>query len=227
MAMVGFAFNNRLLLGGFAGEPQSTPGSLNPFNDPAGENLTLLLLDAHRMLNFQSAAILQIPAFVKLFRDAFPQEAAQADTANDLTILVNDQNVFRATATFLRTVVTRNTPFDHFLAGDNNALTPAQGRGARLFFTPATGGAGCFTCHSGPMLNKQYNDPGVTGVGTFVEENFFNVGIGDHPIQALNALARGHLDPTKLGKDGYPYHAEDNGRQEITHDPSDAFEFRA
>ena len=226
MGMVGFAFNNRLLFGGFAGEPQSTPGSLNPFNDPAGENLTLLLLDAHRMLNFQSAALLQIPAFVKLFRDAFPQEAAQADAANDLTILVNDQTVFRATATFLRTVVTRNTPFDQFLAGNNNALTPAQVRGAQLFFTPATGGAGCFTCHSGPMLNKQYNDPDVAGIGQFIEQNFFNVGIGDHPIQALNALARGHLDPTRLGADGFPYHAEDNGRQEITHDPADAFRFR-
>jgi Di-haem cytochrome c peroxidase len=228
MAMVGFAFNNRLLFGGFAGEPQSTPGSLNPFNDPAQENLTLLLLDAHRMLNFQSAALRQIPAFVKLFRDAFPEEAA-ADSG-DLTTLISDDTELRAQATFLRTVVTRNTSFDHFLAGDDHAMTPAQQRGARLFFTPAAGGAGgagCFSCHSGPMLNKQPNDPDVTGVGAFVEENFFNIGIGDHPVQALNALARGHLDPTKLGTDGFPYHAEDNGRQEITHDPNDAFKFRA
>jgi hypothetical protein len=182
------------------------------------------------MLNFQSAALLKIPAFVQLFRDAFPEEAAQADAANDLTLLVNDQTEFRATATFLRTVVTRNTPFDKFLAGDNSALTPSQVRGAQLFFTPATngaGGAGCFTCHSGPMLNKQFNDPDVAGIGTFVEENFINVGIGDHPIRALDALARGHIDPTKLGADGFPYHAEDVGREEITHDPADAFRFRA
>ena len=141
---------------------------------------------------------------------------------------MNDQTEFRAQATFLRTVVTRNTPFDKFLAGDDGALTPAQRRGAQLFFTPATGagGAGCFTCHSGPMLNKQSNDPDVAGIGAFVEENFFNVGIGDHPIRALNALARGHLDPTKLGADGFPYHAEDIGRQEVTHDPNDAFRFR-
>lgn len=227
--LIGFAFNNRLLLGGFAGEPQSTPGSLNPFSDPAQENLTLLLLDAHRMLNFQSAELLKIPAFVKLFRDAFPQEAAQADAQNDMTVLVNDQTEFRAQATFLRTAVTRNTQFDRLLSGDERALTPAQQRGARLFFTPATGGAGgagCFSCHSGPMLNKQTNDPDVAGVGTFVEENFFNVGIGDHPVQALNAQARGHLDPSKRGKDGFPYHAEDNGRQEITHDPNDAFKIR-
>ncbi len=228
--LIGFAFNNRLLLGGFAGEPQSSPGSLFSFSDPAQENLTLLLLDAHRMLNFQSAELLKIPAFVKLFRDAFPEEAAQADAKGDLTLLVNDQTEFRAQATFLRTVVTRNTPFDRFLAEDDSALTPAQLRGARLFFTPAAGGAGgagCFGCHSGPMLNKQPNDPDVAGIGTFVEENFFNVGIGDHPVQALNALARGRLDPTKLGNDNFPYHAEDIGRQEITHNPDGAFKFRA
>jgi cytochrome c peroxidase len=226
-ALVGFAFNNRLLLGGFAGEPPSAPNSLNPFNDPAQENLTLLLLDAHRMLNFESAALLKIPAFVKLFRDAFPQEAAAADSSGDLTMLVNDQTVFRATSTFLRTIVTRNTPYDKFLAGDNRALTSAQLRGAKLFFTPAAnGGAGCFSCHSGPMLNKQHNDPDVAGVGQFVEENFINVGIGDHPVQALNALARGHLNPNKLGTDGFPYHAEDTGRQEITTNPKQAFEFR-
>ena len=227
MAMVGFAFNNRLLFGGLGGEPQSTPGSLNPLNDPAQENLTLLLLDAHRMLNFQSAELRKNRAFVKLFRDAFPVEAA-ADNG-DLMTLINDDTEFRAQATFLRTVVTRNTPFDRFLAGDDHALTAAERRGARLFFTPAAGGAGgagCFTCHSGPMLNKQPRDPDVAGRGAFVEENFFNVGIGDHPLQALNALARGRLDPTRLGKDGFPYHAEDTGRQEITHNQNDAFKFR-
>ncbi len=165
-SLVGFAFNNRLLLGGFGGEPQSTIGSLNPFNDPAGENLTLLLLDAHRMLNFQSAELQKIPAFVELFRQAFPTEAAKFAKSGNLNDLVNDDTEFRAQATFLRTVVTRNTPFDRFLAGDDSALTESQERGARLFFTKATdGGAGCFTCHSGPMLNKQPNDPDVAQAG--------------------------------------------------------------
>lgn len=227
-SMIGFAFNNRLLFGGFAGEPQATPGSLNPLNDPAQENLNLLLLDAHRMIGFQAAELLKIPAYRKLFRDAFPEEAAEADATGDMTKLINDVTEFRAQATFLRTVVTRNTPFDRFLSGDNRALTSSQRRGARLFFTPANeGGAGCVSCHSGPMLNKQPNDPDVTGVGAFVEENFANVGIGDHPVQALNALARGRLDPARLGKDGFPYHAEDTGREEITHNPNDRFKFRS
>ncbi len=116
----------------------------------------------------------------------------------------------------MRTLVTRNTPFDKFLAGDNSALTANQRRGAKLFFTAATnGGAGCFSCHAGPMLNKQPNDPDVTGTGQFVEENFFNIGLSDHLVQALNRLARN--DPNFI----------DNGRQEITALDSDAFKFRS
>jgi cytochrome c peroxidase len=234
-SMIGFAFNNRLLFGGFAGESNSLAGGLNPFNDPAQENLTLLLLDAHRMLDFESAALQELPTFVELFRQAFPDEArdyeackeADPDAAcqQELDRLVNDDSVLRATATFLRTVVTRDTPFDRFLAGED-ALTARQRRGAALFFTEAeNGGAGCFSCHSGPMLNKQPNDPDVAGIGTFVEENFFNVGIGDHPVQALNALRRGRLE---FDREGNPLsHGEDTGREEITQNPDHAYKFRS
>jgi cytochrome c peroxidase len=234
-SMIGFAFNNRLLFGGLAGESNSLPGGLNPLNDPAQENLTLLLLDAHRMLDFQSAELQKIAAFIELFRQAFPDEARdyqacktsnpEAKCQDELNKLVNDETVLRATATFLRTAVTRNTPFDRFLAGEDT-LTARQRRGAQLFFTEAkAGGAGCFSCHSGPMLNKQPNDSDVAGVGQLVEENFFNVGIGDHPLQALNALRRGHL---RLDRQGRPLaHGEDTGREEITHNPDHAYKFRS
>jgi cytochrome c peroxidase len=221
--VIGSAFNNRLLLDGFAGEPDDSPGGLNPFGHPAQENVALLLLDAHRILEDQSSVLANIAAYRKLFRDAFPDEAARAPGCTPdsppnpgaCDPLINDMNVFRATATFLRTTVTRDTPWDRFLAGDNNALTPAQRRGARLFFTSAkSGGAGCFTCHSGPMLNKQVTDPDVGGVGQFVEENFYNLGLADHPVQALNVAARS--DP------GF----RDAGRSEITGRDGDAFKFR-
>jgi hypothetical protein len=64
------------------------------------------------------------------------------------------------------------------------------------------------------MLNKQVTDPDLAGVGQFVEENFFNLGLNDHPLQALNRAAR--HDPTHL----------DEGRREITFRDSDAFTFR-
>jgi cytochrome c peroxidase len=213
--VIGAAFNNRLLMGGFAGEPDDAPGGLNPFGHPAQENVALLLLDAHRMLEDQSAELQKFDRYVKLFREAFPEEAKQADDAGNLDLLINDLTVVRATAAFLRTTVTRDTPWDRFLAGDNSALTLAQRRGARLFFTPArSGGAGCYTCHSGPMLNKQVNDPDVAGVGRFVEENFYNLGLADHPLEALNVVGRN--DPN----------FRDDGRREITARDSDAFKFR-
>src|SRR5258705_466186 len=214
--MVGVAFNSRQLLGGFAGEIDALRGALNPFNFPAQENVAQLLLDAHRMQDFEGAELQKVPALVKLFRDAFPEEAAQADAAGNMNLLVNDNTVLRARATFMRTLVTRNTPFDKFWPGKNSPLTASKRRGAKLFFTAATnGGAGCFSCHSGPMLNKQPNDPDVTGTGQFVEENFFNIGLSDHPVQALNRLARN--DSNFI----------DNGRREITGRDSDAFKFRA
>ena len=221
--VIGAAFNNRLLLFGLAGEPHATPGGLNPFNHPAQENVGLLLMDAHRLLEDQSNFLRTVPVYRKLFRDAFPDEAAQAPGCVPQTApatgacdaLINDITVLRATATFLRTTVTRDTPWDRFLAGSNGALTEKQRRGAKLFFTAADkGGAGCYGCHSGPMLNKQANDPDVAGVGQFVEENFYNLGLGDHPVQALNRAARN--DPT----------FRDVGRQEVTLRDSDALKFR-
>lgn len=68
------------------------------------------------------------------------------------------------------------------------------------------------------MLNKQPNDPDLKGVGAFVEENFANIGIGDHPVQALNAYARGKATD---------YHAEDTGREEVTHKAADRYKFRS
>jgi cytochrome c peroxidase len=223
--VIGAGFNNRLLLFGLAGEPHATPGGLNPLNHPAQENVSLLLMDAHRLLEDQSAKLQTFATYRKLFRDAFPEEAAMSPACVPQTppapgacdALFNDITVLRAAATFLRTTVTRDTPWDRFLAGDNGALTKSQRRGAKLFFTAADkGGAGCYGCHSGPMLNKQVDDPDVAGVGHFVEENFYNLGLGDHPVQALNRAARN--DPN----------FRDEGRQEVTQrlDKGDAFKFR-
>jgi cytochrome c peroxidase len=221
--VIGSAFNNRLLLFGLAGEPHATPGGLNPLNHPAQENVGLLLFDAHRLLEDQSGKLQTFATYRKLFRDAFPDEAAQAPgcvpqtapAAGACDALINDITALRAAASFLRATVTRDTPWDRFIAGDNSALTAGQRRGAKLFFTPAgKGGAGCVACHSGPMLNKQINDPDVAGIGHFVEENFYNIGLGDHPVQALNRAARN--DPN----------FRDVGRKEVTFRDSDAFKFR-
>lgn len=54
-----------------------------------------------------------------------------------------------ALAAFERTLLSRNSPFDRFLAGDASALSEEAQRGLELF----RGGAGCVRCHHGPLLS--------------------------------------------------------------------------
>jgi len=208
-SMIGFGFNNRLLLGGKAGQPAGDPNNL--LGLPAGENLAQIAFDAHRMLETQKNALQESLVYIKLFQDAFPEESARYAASGNLDNLINDDTIERAVATFLRTVVTRNTAWDRFLAGDDKALTARQLRGALLFVRDVThGGANCISCHSGPMLNKQLGDE----AGRLVEENFYNLGIDDHPLQELARQALG--DPTR----------HDIGRGEITGRAEDNFKFR-
>lgn len=207
-SMIGLGFTPRLLLNGKAGEP-NIPDNAN--NLPAAENLAQIAFSVHRMLETQKDALQESPVYVKLFQDAFPEEAAVFAQSGDLDDLINDDTTIRALATFLRTTATRNTPWDRFLAGDDNALTKRQLRGLKLFITDtANGGANCIQCHSGPMLNKQLGDE----EGLLVEENFYNLGIGDHPLQKLGVIAL--EDPNH----------RDTGRGEITGRAEDMFEFR-
>ncbi|MGE3935970.1 MAG: cytochrome-c peroxidase [Rhodospirillaceae bacterium] len=52
-----------------------------------------------------------------------------------------------AIATFERTLLTPGAPFDRFLLGDRDALSPAARDGLALF-----GALGCAACHDGPLL---------------------------------------------------------------------------
>ncbi|NQY33496.1 MAG: cytochrome C peroxidase [Alteromonadaceae bacterium] len=55
-----------------------------------------------------------------------------------------------------RSMVFTQSPWNEYLAGDDNALNEQQKAGAVLFFTPARdGGAGCIACHSGPSFSDE------------------------------------------------------------------------
>ncbi len=214
--MIGFAMNNRLFWSGPAGEAydDTNPAkmNINPNGLPPQENTVEFTFKAHRMFEMQRFALQDIPAYVELFRRAFPDEAAIADLSGNLDDLVNDGTAGRAIAAFLRTVVTRNTAFDKFLDGDDDAMTSTQLRGAYLFYESAVnGGANCVACHSGPAMNKTLGDE----AGILVEENFHNIGLHDHP---LVELAQQALNNTEF---------HDPGRAESTGDDADRFKFKA
>jgi len=93
------------------GRARCVPRGLNPFNFPAQESVALLLLDAHRMLGL-SLPNCRSSRPPEALPGRVPEEApAQAAREGDLNLLINDITVLRATATFMRTAVTRDTPW--------------------------------------------------------------------------------------------------------------------
>lgn len=81
----------------------------------------------------------KIPRYVDLFDSAF---------GNGIASLTID-NYARAIASFERTIISTNSPYDQYLKGNSNALTEQQKNGLLIFF----GKAKCNDCHSGPMLS--------------------------------------------------------------------------
>ncbi len=69
-------------------------------------------------------------------------------------------HVAMAIATFERTVLSGNSPYDKFKAGDKTALTESQQRGMNVFFS---NNARCDSCHDG---------------AAFTTNQFANIGVG-------------------------------------------------
>jgi cytochrome c peroxidase len=82
------------------------------------------------------ARVAAIPEYRELFGRAFG-----TDTVTALSLA-------RAIATFERSLVSADSPFDRYMRGDRNALRPAQVQGMQAFQD-----AGCAACHSGPMFS--------------------------------------------------------------------------
>ncbi len=84
-----------------------------------------------------------VPGYVPIFMAAFGEDIAAAPP----------ERVWRlageALAVYIRVAVARDSAFDRWNAGEDDAITDAAKRGAILF----TGRAQCTLCHSGPMLS--------------------------------------------------------------------------
>lgn len=94
------------------------------------------------------AFLKSIQAYNDAFGDAFPTE----DTP------VNSDNVKKAIATYMRGIVSGKAPFDHWIEGDEKALSDAAKRGFILFNKKAN----CAACHSGWKLSdNSFHDIGL------------------------------------------------------------------
>src|SRR4029453_13491718 len=88
---------------------------------------------------------------------------------------INGQDLVRAIASYERTLVSFNSPFDRFIAGNKNSIDDAAKRGWELFNTKAR----CNKCHA---LTEDKPD-----VANFKDDDFHNIGIGiiRHNVVAL------------------------------------------
>ena len=113
------------------------------------------------------AAVNTDPAYQGLFQKAYGRAP-------------NYEDLGRAIASFERTLIFLDAPFDRFAAGDAKALSPAAQRGLALF----NGKARCVSCH---MINS--SNP----IGT--DNRFHNIGVSARKqnFEALAAQALGVL----------------------------------
>ena len=84
--------------------------------------------------------LLQMPAYVAMFKEAFGVDRPTFS------------HVLKAIATFERVeMISRDSPFDQYLAGDEDALSDEAKLGLALF----QGKAGCIQCHNGPLMSDE------------------------------------------------------------------------
>lgn len=89
-----------------------------------------------------------IKGYKELFKKAFGDEQ------------INPDRMTEAIAAFEKTIVSRKSRFDEFLAGNKKALSNSELRGLHIFRTKAK----CMNCHSGPL---------------FTDNSFHNIGFSD------------------------------------------------
>ena len=141
----------------------------------------------------------EIPDYVERFADIFGTDTPLWDDA------------LRAVATYQRTLVSRNVPFDSYLAGDQTALGDQAAAGLSLF----TGKAGCVSCHDGALLS----DNGFHALGVPQNDEFLT-----SPLRQITfryeQWAKGATE------DVYRTTDQDLGRYYVTHNQVDKGKFR-
>jgi len=122
-------------------------------------------------LDAATATIAALPEYQRAFQSVFGRPP-------------NGPDLVRAIASYERTQFSFDSPFDHFIAGDKNAISDSARRGWELFNTRAR----CNKCHA---LTEEKRDPTY-----FMDNDFHNIGIGiiRHDVVALACQAEQEIN---------------------------------
>lgn len=108
--------------------------------------------------------IKDVPDYANAFKQLYPDGVTKA-------------NILTAIATYERTIVAGWAPFDHWVDGEETAISAEAKRGFALF----NGRAGCANCHAG---------------WNFSDNKFHNIGLSDDDV------GRGKYEPDNIAAQG-------------------------
>lgn len=144
----------------------------------------------NRIRSLESQALEPLKSFEEMRGDTYPEDEALARVVAKLQANaeypslfagafgseqpVTAENLGRAIAAFMRSLLANNAPFDRYMRGDRSAMTTEQVRGMQRFEE-----IGCIRCHNGPM---------------FSDYKLHVMGVPDNP-----ALASGATTPASDG----------------------------
>lgn len=108
------------------------------------------------------------PEYRRMFSAAF------GDSSDPFTVT----NVTKALASFERSIVSARSPYDRYIDGDEQAISPSARRGEQLYFSPRLG---CFRCHGSFTLSQPPDFDGRTDVERGEAPLFQNNGLYAYP----------------------------------------------
>ncbi|NRB36943.1 MAG: tryptophan tryptophylquinone biosynthesis enzyme MauG [Pseudomonadales bacterium] len=115
--------------------------------------------------------------YIKLFKAAYPGEK------------IDEKTVSKAIASYERTLISRNSRFDHWLTGDQNALNQQEILGFKIFVNPDKGN--CSVCHSeGNFTDNGFHNVGLKSFGDK------NPDMGRYTQRPLNLMKGAFKTPT-------------------------------
>lgn len=109
-----------------------------------------------------------LPRYRRMFAAAFPGEA------------IGGATIAKAIASFERTVVSEEAPFDRWIAGDEGAISESAKRGFALF----NGKAGCAECHS----SWRFTDDSFHDIGLASTDKGRAAVVADPPVELERAV---------------------------------------
>jgi len=120
---------------------------------------------------------------VKPIEDPNELGSSLADASRRVGIAPDD--IGRALSSFVRSILSGNSPFDRFVSGDRSALTADERAGLQVF----RGKGNCVACHVGPTLSdERLHNTGVAWSGAVFTDA--GAGRGEFKTPTLREVAR-------------------------------------